>query len=206
MNEKLNVSYVFLSDKELRAIERKVIKYFKRHWRFTTAEGKVNIIKGIDKEKIIIQTKSSNKGFKIKRQKLSKSIRYFFKKRTLIRKDLEQFTAFTSALFGLLSAAFEPIVYLKKMKDRVYRLSLIGVRFFASGLERDPAIRKVVQELGGTFLLLNYFHIRGNDYWLKMIEEEDFYVLIDSGSFSVYKRTLKINPCSKNYFLMKSYR
>ncbi len=101
-------------------------------------------------------------------------------------------------MMGILTKIFESLAYVKQFGDRIYRLSLIGVRFFASGLERDPAVRKLVKKVGGKFLLLNYFYIRNDDNWLRYIEDDDFYVLIDSGAFSVYKQMQKRRKTEEN--------
>lgn len=187
----MNIRFVFSDEKEIKKAESRFIKFLKKNWKFSTVNGAINMVTSITKEEIHIQTKASDKGFVIPRQKIREAIQFFFSHRTAIRKDLEKFTRFTSALLGILSKIFESAAYIKRLEDRICRLSLIGVRFFASGLERDPAVRKIVKKVGGKFLLLNYFYIRNDDNWLKFIEEDDFYVLIDSGAFSVYKQMQK---------------
>ncbi len=92
------IKYIHTDDKEINRIEKRIIRHLKQCWKFTTAEGSVNIIKSIGKDKITIETKVSDKGFSISRDKLKAAIGLFFKKRTIARKDLEKFSPFTSAM------------------------------------------------------------------------------------------------------------
>ncbi|MEQ6376665.1 hypothetical protein RZN25_07465 [Bacillaceae bacterium S4-13-56] len=71
-------------------------------------------------------------------------------------------------------------------------MSLKGIRFFASGLERDPALLKCLHQLNGHFVLFNYFQLHSSK-WLEYLEEYDMYAIIDSGAFSMYQRKQKSN-------------
>lgn len=170
--------------------ERRFIRELKKSRFFSTVTGQMNMVTDIQKDCIVIKTNKSEKGLVLSRKKLRLAIYYTFHKRTATRKCLESYSNYTSALLGLLFKIFEGRAYVKKLKHGLLRLTLKGTRFIGSGLERDPAVRKIYKELGGNYLLFNYFHIRHSNF-ISILENEDWYCVIDSGAYSVFKQGQK---------------
>ncbi|MGY3716100.1 hypothetical protein ACWE42_11310 [Sutcliffiella cohnii] len=173
-----------------RKLERKFLRFLAKKKAFLTVNGRENQLVSINKERLVLQSALHQKPWYIPRRNLRQSIYYTFKKRTVQRKELEQFSSFSSTLLGILFKVFEGMVYIKRHPNGLLRLTLKGVRVFFSGLERDPSTRKIVKEEGGTHLLLNYYYIRNNPFWTDIINGFTG-VVIDSGAFTIYKQTLK---------------
>jgi hypothetical protein len=172
-----------------RQLERKFLRYLTRNQAFLTVTGKENQFITVNKSFLILQSAVNQKPWSISRKKLRQSIYYTFNKRPVIRKDLEKFSRFSSSMLGILFKVFEGMVYIKRLSNGLLRLTIKGVRVFFSGLERDPSIRQMVKEEGGRHLLLNYYYIRNNRFWIDILDE--FSVVIDSGAFTVFKQGLK---------------
>lgn len=169
-----------------RTAERKFIRFLKKHKYFHTVKGNINYLVEISDTHIVIRSSRKRKDFKLSRQQLRQSIQYMWSCRTVTRFDLRVFTNYTSALLGVIQKVFEELCLVKVLKSGLIRLTLKGVRFFASGLERSPADRKLLKEVGGHFLLLNYFHLRPNKRWTSILEDENFTCYVDSGAYSVH--------------------
>ncbi len=73
-----SIRFVFSNEKEVKQAENRFIKYLKKNWKFSTVSGAVNIVSSINKEEIHIQTKASDKGFTISREKIRESIKFFY--------------------------------------------------------------------------------------------------------------------------------
>lgn len=174
---------------DARQLERKFLRYLQKKKSFLTITGRENQLVSVDKNHLVLQSPLNQKPWSISRAKLRKSIYYTFHKRTVIRRDLEQFSSFSSSILAILFKLFEDMVFIKRLPSGLLRLTLKGVRVFFSGLERDPSIRKIVKEEGGKHLLLNYYHIRNDRYWTDILDH--FSVVIDSGAFSLFKQSMK---------------
>lgn len=177
--------------KNPRIIERKFIRAVQKKGYFYTASGCINRIE-INGLSICIKTTSQGEPFAIARKQVRKAIRFMQVYRTAIRKDMEQFSNFSSALFGILVEIFKDESKLQALKHGLFRLTLLGVRFYAGGLERDPFLRKEFKELGGQYVLFNYYQLKQCSFdWLKWLESVDAYCLIDSGAFSYFQKKNK---------------
>ncbi|RTR26600.1 hypothetical protein EKG37_21260 [Robertmurraya yapensis] len=175
---------------DARQLERKFLRFLQNQKSFLTVTGRENQFVSVNRDYLLIQSAKNQKPWSITRKKLRESIYYTFSKRTIVRKDVEQFSSFSSSLFAILFKCFEGMVHIKKLPSGLLRLSLKGCRVFFSGLERDPSIRQMVKEEGSSSLLLNYYYIRQNRYWTDILE--DFTnVVIDSGGYSLFKKSLK---------------
>lgn len=104
---------------------------------------------------------------------------------------MEKFSKYSLALFGLVAECFKEITKLEVLSNGLFRLSLRNIRFYASGLERDPAILKLYKKLGGKYIFMNYFQCVKSSKWLDYLEEFDLYTLIESGSFSEFNQKRK---------------
>jgi hypothetical protein len=169
-----------------RSAERKFLRYLKKHKYFHTVKGNINYLVDISNKYIVIRSSRRRMDIQLSRQQFRKSIQYVWSYRTATRKGLEAFTNYTSALLGILFKVFHDLCFVKTLKSGLMRLTLKGVRFFASGLERSPSDRRILKEVGGHFLLLNYFQLRSNKRWTSILEDENFFCYIDSGGYSVY--------------------
>jgi hypothetical protein len=174
-----------------RTEERRFIRYLQKQGYFHTVQGRINYFVNVSQEYLVIKTSVGRSYIQISRKQLRKSIHFVWFNRTAIRNDLQRFTKYTSALLGILFEVFNEQALVKRLKNGLLRLSLNSLRFFASGAERDPAIRNLIKAAGGNFLLFNYFHIRHQKNWSRILEDDDYYCLIDSGAFSVYNQKRK---------------
>jgi hypothetical protein len=160
---------------------------------FFTGTGKKNRIVAFSKNHVEIQTEEGNAPFRIQRLKLREALAYVFQKRTAIRKDLECFSKFSSALLALIRIIIGGICKIYKTNRGLLRLSLKDTRFYFSGVSRSPGDLELIQEQGGRWVLMSYHDLRYDqschfrDY-LKRYEQN---LILDSGAFSVYKAKLK---------------
>ncbi len=174
---------------DARQLERKFVRFLQRSRCFLTVTGKENQLVSVSRDTLVLKTEVSKSPWSISRKKLRESIYFTFSRRTVIRKDLEEFSSYSSSLLGILFKCFEGIAYIKQLPSGLLRLTLKGVRVFFSGLERDPSIRQIVKEEGGSHLLLNYYYIRNNRFWTELLEH--FSVVIDSGAYTTFKQGMK---------------
>src|SRR5690606_27102812 len=142
---------------------------------------------------IVVKTASKGGVFEIERTKIRKAASYVFFKRTAIREELEPYSNFTSALFGVIQSIFRHISRVQRLKYGLVRLILNGVRFYPSGAESDPTILRMISELGGKFVLFNYYSLNGSLKFLEYLDKYGLFALIDSGSFSLYQKKVKLN-------------
>lgn len=174
-----------------RTIERKFKITVSKRGYILTAKGCFNYLSDYGKSHVALKTENGKQQIIINRQNLRKAISFFFFKRTAIREDFALFSNFTSAIFGIVMDCFKGLSKLQVLKGGLFRLSLIGTRFHASGLERDKATIKLLKELNGKYVLYNYKSILESPSCLDMLEEYDLYALIDSGAFSLFKKKKK---------------
>lgn len=171
-----------------RTYERKFFRYIKKQGYFKTVTGKVNRLFSCTGEHLVFQTEKSDSELSISRYKIRRAINFVFFKRMAIRKDMEQFSKYSSALFGVLFKIFEDICFIQKMANGLLRLSLKGLRFYFSGVPRSKKDMKMIAEEGGTHVLLSFYDIKHNTnmLWLRYLEEFGLHAIIDSGAFSIY--------------------
>lgn len=183
---------------DARQLERKFLRSLSKRKSFLTVTGRENQLVSFDRNFLVIQSAVNQKPWSISRKKLRQSIHYTLTKRSVIRKDLEKFSRFSSSMLAILFKCFEKLAYIKRLPSGVFRLTLKGVRVFFSGTEKDPFIRQVIKEEGGKHLLLNYYYIRNNRFWTEILDE--FSVVIDSGAFTVYRQQMKKRDNEPNLF------
>ncbi|MDE5055367.1 hypothetical protein NDK25_24420 [Niallia taxi] len=170
-----------------RKIERKFQRRLKKRGAFYTVNGAVNYLKQQNKNCIYICTSKGQAIIQIKRETIRKCIDYFFHKRTVIRKDMEQFSAYSSSLFAIIWDCFSDVSKIQKLNNNMFRISLVGTRVYFSGLERSPGMQKIVKEQKGDYLLYNYYSItQSSKDPVVTLEENQQYCIIDSGAFSFY--------------------
>ena len=121
-----------------RTLERKFQRKMKKSNHFRTVTGKVNTIVDYDKQTISFMTERNSGILTISRTKLRKAITYVFFKRTATRQDVEGFSKYSSAIFGVLFEVFSGICKVQRMANGLLRLSLTSTRFYFSGLCRSP--------------------------------------------------------------------
>ncbi|EAR66227.1 hypothetical protein B14911_10847 [Bacillus sp. NRRL B-14911] len=176
---------------EPRSLERKLIRHIQKKGFLITANGSLNMAV-LMPGKIVISTSKNEDKILVTRKQIRRALRLMQIHRTLVRKDLEKISPFSSALFGILIQVYAGKSKLHKLKNGLFRLSLLGVRFFAGGLERDKTILGEYQKLGGKFLLYNYFQLlQSSSSWLQHLYENDLYCIIDSGSYSIFQEKQK---------------
>lgn len=172
---------------DARRIERRFQREIRKNNNFHTIKGCLNTVTKYGTTFLSIRTKSSNKPFTIMRKSIRRALAFVFFTRTAIRKDMEQFSRFSSALSAICTKCFEHMSKIQMYKQGLYRLSLIGTRYFFSGMERDPKAIQWVKEAGGSFVLFNYKSLLDSSTdWISALKENDLYCLIDSGSFSIF--------------------
>ena len=180
---------------EYRVNARNVERQFKREVTkigyFQTAKGCINHLVDYGKTDLHLKTGIGKEPIRLKRNSIRKAINFFFFKRTAIRSDFESFSSFTSAVFAIILHCFKDKSKLQKLKNGLFRISLLSPRFFFGGLERDKAILKILKSLNGKFVLFNYKSIQESPHCIDHLDEFDFYCLIDSGSFPLYNAKKK---------------
>lgn len=176
---------------EPRNLERKFIRSVRNRGFFVTASGCKNSVTESG-QMILISTSKSKESFKISRKQIRNAIRYMQVYRTAIREDMQRFSKFSSALFGILIEIFKGHSKIETLKTGLFRLSMLGVRFYAGGLEKDPFLRGEFKKIGGKYVLLNYYQLLQTSFdWVHWLEKTDSYALIDSGSYSDFSKKQK---------------
>ncbi|USK62303.1 hypothetical protein [Peribacillus asahii] len=174
-----------------RKTERKFQRELAKKGYFRTVKGFINKLVIYGKTHLTFQTEKGTKPLTIARKSLRAALSYVFFERTVIRKDMEIYSKFSSALFAIVAHCFHDMSKLQVLKNGLYRLSLLGTRFFASGLERDPETIKLLKRVNGNFVLFNYINILESPNCLKLLEEYNLYCLIDSGAFTLFNTKKK---------------
>lgn len=196
---------------DARVIERKFERQMKKQGFFHTASGQTNFVMDYNDDTVQLRTIKGTKFIEFHRTMLRKAISYMFFKRTAGRKELQVYTNFTSALFGILLHIFRTIGKLEKLKFGEFRLSLLGMVFFASGLEREVyVIEKVLKPLRGKRVVLNFKAILEGTNVLSILDLYDLYGYIDSGAFSFHNQKDKeqlelFDEATLNDFTLEGY-
>lgn len=172
-----------------RTLERKFKRKMTKYPVFYTATGKVNTVTEYSAKSFSFKTERNRAGLTISIKGLRQAITYLYFKRTAIRKDLEPFSNYSSALFGVLQEIFSSISKMQRSANGLLRLTLQSVRFYFSGLCRSPGDMKLISQEGGEFVILSYYHLRSqkSEVFLKYLKKYNLKAMIDSGAYSVYQ-------------------
>lgn len=172
---------------EARALERRFIRQMQKRCQVNTATGKPNLFVGHDRRSLRIRTVESDHIIKIARQKLRAAISYLQYVRTVVRRDLQVFSCFTSALLGILINIFKHKAKVHRTPTGLIRVSLLGVRFFFAGLDHSRRDLEIAAECGARFVLMSYYHIRDRKAWKEHCQRLGIRVLLDSGAFTQWR-------------------
>lgn len=176
--------------------------FFRRHGRgltYQTGTGRQNKIVMVTDTAVYFQSERSKRPNRIPRASLRDAIRHMLIKRTATRKQMEKFAAFSSSMLGLLAAMLIETAKIQRTAAGLLRLTMLGVRYFYSGCERDPKALRLVRENGGHMVLMSYFWLRQDAKmnWLRHLRAAGFAaedtpsVLLDCGAYSAYKAAEK---------------
>lgn len=172
---------------DARQMERAFIRTLEKKGGFKTAQGRSNIYLGRTRSAILFKTNQGVKSLVIYRTKLRQAIQYAFYTRIVIRKDLERFSRFSSALLGILQVIFDGMAKLVKTSTGLLRLMLLGLRYFFAGVDRAVRDLEIAAISGAKFVLMSYAHIRKRKAWRKHVLRLGLKILLDSGAFTVWK-------------------
>ncbi|MFC0273628.1 hypothetical protein ACFFIX_19740 [Metabacillus herbersteinensis] len=176
---------------DARSLERKFKRRITKVGYIRTATGKVNSILDYNSSYLLLKTESRGGQFDIARKALRKAIAFVYFKRTVIRKDMQPFSNYSSAIFSILHYIFQDVSRIQKLKNGLLSLSLKGTRSFLSGCERSPGMLKIISELNGKFVLFNFLQLRGGTKWLEYLEEYNLFSVIDSGAYTLHQQKQK---------------
>jgi hypothetical protein len=176
-----------------RTLERKFQRKMNKCSQFRTVTGKINTVIEYSKETFSFKTERNGGVLEISRKNLRKSISYIFFKRSATRKDVEKYSKFSSAIFGVLFEVFHEICRVQRMANGLLRLTLTSTRFYFSGLCRSPKDMELIAKEGGQFVLLSFYNIRHqkNEQWIHYLRKYKLRAIIDSGAFSVFEAMQK---------------
>jgi len=168
--------------------ERQFLKKCKEGFFYFTGKGRKNWVVQVTKQSVHVSTEGSKSPFRISRYRLRKAISFFLLKRTVIRKDLESYSNFSSSLLGLLRMIFSEVSKIQRTVNGLLRLTLKGVRFLFSGVPRSPGDMELIQQNNGKWVLLSYYHLRDDpqNHWLDYLTRFDLRMVFDSGEFSLW--------------------
>lgn len=183
-------------DIKAKEIEKRFFKKLRTGSYYLTGEGRRNDIVDFTNSTIYVKTKKSKKPLALSRRKIKEAISYLLYKRTATRKDLEKYANYNSALMGLLRLIFIEIAKIHKTVRGLLRISIKGVRFFFSGLDRPSKVDfESITKNQAMFVLNSYYWLRdkgtGLDDWMKKLEVNNIRLIVDSGAFSVFNAQAK---------------
>lgn len=174
-----------------RNAEREFIRRLTKRGKVLTAKGKAIIYLNHDNQVIYLRSTRSNGGYKIFRKKLRAAISFACYKRTITREDIEPYSVYSSALFGILIEIFQTRARVIRTNSGLLRLSLNGIRYFFAGADRAPRDLEVAESNGAKFILLSYYYLRDRKAWKKHVKRLDLKILLDSGEFTRWKAEKK---------------
>jgi len=178
--------------KKANQIERRFFRKVTIGTTFQTGMGRINEIIDINEKTVILQT-SVGTPLPVSRYKIRKAIAFLLYRRTATRKELETFSAYNSALMGLLQRILIEIAKIHRTVKGLLRITIKGVRFFFSGVDRGMKdIERIIQH-GGRFLLCSYFYLREKNMTqlYELLKKYKLEILLDSGEFSLYRAKRK---------------
>ncbi|ASS76841.1 hypothetical protein CIG75_19100 [Tumebacillus algifaecis] len=161
---------------------------------FRTGTGRTNTITEITEDVVFFQTAKSKRPARISRQKLRDALRHMYVRRSATRREMERYAAYNSALLGLVSIILAGLTKITRTVRGLLRLTMLGIRYFFSGCERDPKALQIVRQQGGLMALMSYHWLRKDttERWMSYMQDLGFTaqdeasVLLDSGAFSVW--------------------
>lgn len=197
-------------DIKAKEIEKRFFRKLKTGSYFLTGEGKRNDIVGFTNKSIYVKTKVSKDKLPISREKIKEAISYLLYKRTATRKDLEKYANYNSALMGLLRLILMEIAKIHKTVSGLLRITIKGVRFFFSGLDKPTKEDfESITKNGAMFILNTYYWLREKgsklDAWMKKLDDNNIKLIVDSGAFSLFnaRKNGKVVVSEQAYELMK---
>lgn len=119
--------------------------------------------------------------------KLRKALKELFIMRTLVRKQLQAFTSYTSALFGLMANIFKELAIVSNGRKGL-RLTMKGVRFYLSGCDKAVRDLEIAKETGAEFILMSYWWLRNQRDPFRHAKRLGLKVLLDSGAYTAFKK------------------
>ncbi|MFF2532386.1 hypothetical protein ACFVS2_26090 [Brevibacillus sp. NPDC058079] len=171
-------------------MERTFVRKIQNEMHFTTGAGKNNFLVDSDSQILKIRTEFSTSTQSISRKRLRKAISFLLFKKTATRKELERYSHMNSSLMGLLQRILIQIAKITRTAKGLLRITIKGVRFFFSGLDRASiSDLETVVKSGGRHILCSYYYLRqqNNQRLLDYISQYGLQLLLDSGEYSAYK-------------------
>lgn len=158
----------------------------------STVSGKVNVIEKVTVSDVYIKTGKSQNPFKIPRKKIREALQDIFYRRWTGRSELQQFTAYTSALLALVHRILSGICKIQRLKSG-YRLFLKGTRFFFSGCDRSVRDLEIAAANGAEYILLSFYYLSqfASEVWKRTIKRLGLKVFLDCGEYTRYAAILK---------------
>lgn len=176
----------------------------RRSTHFRTASGAVNVIERRRHTGLLIRTRHTPhrvrrpEPFHLPWDAVSEAIGLLLVKGTLGLKDLEAAHHYTSALMGLLLTFLPGAQRLQGPRRRLY-IRLQVVRVHIGGCERDRAVIEAIDQAGGAFVLMSFYHLRDNlcgrgggpPAWYRYVKEKNLRLRVDCGVFSLWRQAKK---------------
>jgi hypothetical protein len=165
---------------------RQIVRAFFRKPALTiyTGTGRANRITGNTEEAVYFTTGGGSN--RISKAKIEAAVARLLLRRSLKRKDLERFSAFSSALLGLLRHILPNLASVFRNKLGALVLKLRGTQFCFSGIDRAKRDFEVAVDNGAEIAFVSFANVR-NDRTEKFIEySKGKPLVVDSGAFSVW--------------------
>ncbi|MDV2884806.1 hypothetical protein RYX45_06425 [Alkalihalophilus pseudofirmus] len=183
-------------DIKAKEMERRFFRKINKGTYFLTGGGKQNDIVDFSNKTVSIRSKKNKSSFSISREKLKSALSFLLKKKTATHKELEKFANFNSALMGLLRLILIDIAKISKNALGLMRITIKGVRFFFSGLDKPTNQDfEAITRNGAMFVLNTYYWLREKgtklDEWMQKLEKNNIKLLVDSGAFSLFNAQKK---------------
>ncbi|WP_338709206.1 hypothetical protein [Paenibacillus amylolyticus] len=168
---------------------RRMKNWIRKNSVFRTGRGAVVNVVEHDSRRVYFKSANGKMVNTIELIKLKAAIQDLFSRRTVTRKELEVYSNFSSALFGLLMSIFKGMAKLTS-GAKGFRLTVIGVRFFFSGCDRAVKDLEIAKANGAEYVLMSYYYLRDDHKanWRKHVGRLGLKVMLDSGAYSVWKR------------------
>lgn len=173
-------------------VKRRMTNFFRNYSQFRTGKGAVNHIIEHDSTRVYFRSEGRRMINTILLSKLQSALKALFLKRTIIRKELEAYSSFSSALFGLVAIIFKDLAKVK-IGSRGMRLTLRGVRFFFSGCCKAVKDLEIASEHGAEYVLMSYWWLRNKKNPFEHIKRLGLKVMLDSGAFSAWRKGVRLD-------------
>lgn len=178
-------------------LERRFFRTYKKGLYFFTGTKKQNQVVNVNNKEVAIKSLNGKRENRIKRRDVKRAIAFLLYKRTGTRKDIEKYSKYSSALLGLLQVILIDIARIQKTVKGLLRLTIRGVRFFFSGLDRaGEEDRQSILEGGAQYILCSYFYLREKSSkalldLFNFLKMNNVHMLVDSGEYSYYRAIQK---------------